>query len=678
MANTKAELGSREQPLRYRNQDYEALRSACLQEKRLFEDPEFPAEPESLGAFAIGAKASKITWLRPKDLIKNPEFILESADTTDICQGELGNCWFLAAMSSLTLEPKLFSYVVPEKQDFLEDYAGIFRFRFWQFGKWVEVVVDDRLPTKQKKLVYTRSASRNEFWSALLEKAYAKINCSYSSLNGGNVSEAMEDFTGGIAESIDVSSEPPEELWKAVNKALEKKPLVSCFIKVSNPKDIGQANKVGLVMGHAYALIATHVVQKGNDTVHLIRVRNPWGFVEYSGPWSDKSAEWTSFSGDERKQLKLDLKEDGEFWISCDAFSEYFTSIEVCRLNPELLDDRDSSWIITTHEGSWVPGSSAGGNTKLKTFFTNPQFQLVLKEEEEDEATEDTNSCTAVVELLQKSPRKEGCINFLYIAFHIFSKKGSALNRAFFTKNRPISDTGNHRNNRAVARRLCLPPGDYVIMPSTHLQNLEGNFYLRIFTKEKNEFREHGNFASSYTYIQPVMSAPPGFTSHLRDCFFQKAAEDNTLNSLQFQDLINSVFSEPRLHLTLETCRSLVFGVKTQSPGKLTLEETEPIVKWIQAMEDIYKAYSKDAEDPLSSFELPLALEEAGFELSNHVSQQLWLRYRTSDNTLTFSEFANCVSKLRKLFEIYNRDMQDIPPTQRRDINQWLVQFLAI
>jgi len=53
--------------------------------------------------------------------------------------------------------------------------VGIFRFNFWHFGRWVEVLVDDRLPTISGKLIYGQNLTQpNEFWVPLVEKAYAK------------------------------------------------------------------------------------------------------------------------------------------------------------------------------------------------------------------------------------------------------------------------------------------------------------------------------------------------------------------------------------------------------------------------------------------------------------------------------------------------------------------------
>lgn len=69
MDRARAEgLGSVQQAVRYLNQDFEALGQDCLQNRTLFEDPMFPAEPGSLGFKELApftAKTRGVEWKRP-------------------------------------------------------------------------------------------------------------------------------------------------------------------------------------------------------------------------------------------------------------------------------------------------------------------------------------------------------------------------------------------------------------------------------------------------------------------------------------------------------------------------------------------------------------------------------------------------------------------------------------
>ena len=76
-------------------------------------------------------------------------------------QGKLEDCWLLAATSCLATQPEILCHVLPPGQIFdpRGGYVGIFRFRFWHYGDWCEVVVDDYLPCINGKLAFIHSDS---------------------------------------------------------------------------------------------------------------------------------------------------------------------------------------------------------------------------------------------------------------------------------------------------------------------------------------------------------------------------------------------------------------------------------------------------------------------------------------------------------------------------------------
>ena len=57
--------------------------------------------------------------------------------------GGLGDCWFISSIAAIAEVSELRQKVIADDQHFSKDYCGIFHFRFWQKGSWVDVVVDE-------------------------------------------------------------------------------------------------------------------------------------------------------------------------------------------------------------------------------------------------------------------------------------------------------------------------------------------------------------------------------------------------------------------------------------------------------------------------------------------------------------------------------------------------------
>ena len=110
----------------------------------------------------------------------------------DMRQGMIGNCWFIAAMSSLAEEPGRLEAVF-QHEDRYEingiSINGIYAFNFWALMFPITITIDDRLPNKidnTGKMMFAKTGRDMSVWAPLIEKAFAKFHGTYEPLWAGN------------------------------------------------------------------------------------------------------------------------------------------------------------------------------------------------------------------------------------------------------------------------------------------------------------------------------------------------------------------------------------------------------------------------------------------------------------------------------------------------------------
>ncbi|XP_076024108.1 calpain-3b isoform X2 [Genypterus blacodes] len=696
------------------------LRDKYVHKKVLFEDPLFPADDSSL--YYNQKHPIKFEWKRPTEICQNPHFIIDGANRTDICQGELGDCWLLAAIACLTLNEKLLYRVIPPDQSFTHDYAGIFHFQFWRYGEWVDVVVDDRIPTLNNKLVFTKSFRKNEYWSALLEKAYAKLHGSYEALKGGNTLEAMEDFTGGVTEFFELSH-APKDLYQILKKALQRGSLMGCSIDVFSASEMESRTDLGLVRGHAYSIIGLEEcdVKEKDTKIRLIRLRNPWGVVLWKGAWSASSKEWSNISVADKDNLKKQTVEASEFWMSFDDFKKNFTKLEMCNLTPDTLeDDERQSWTVSVNEGRWVRGSSAGGCRNFPdTFWTNPQYRLQLYEVDDD-PEDGQKACTLVVALMQKGrrmQRNKGAKLFT-IGFSIYQVpeelcgENQHLQKDFFLYTASKAKCKTYINLREVTERFRLPPGEYVIIPTTFQPHQEGEFILRVFSEKNSTSEEAENTIASDQNQQDEKKKekPIVFVSdracankeiehegikgekkkakrlqpeeeteeekQFRAIYKQIAGEDMQICANELKEVMRNVLNKhggiKTQGFSLETCRSMIALMDTDGTGKLNLQEFKHLWKKIKEWQLIFTSFVKDKSCCISSFEMRNAVNKAGFHLNNQLYNIIAMRYADEHLNIDFDSFICCFVRLEGMFRAFNAFDKDGDGIIKLSVLEWL------
>jgi len=329
----------------------------------LFVDGSFP-HSTSASINRSGLKQVKLEhghpqWIPGRRLREGRWKLFDGIDPRDLLQGNIGNCWLIAAISAMAEFPEEIERLF--LRDGLKKGDGRYVVSIFNHKTNVieEVTVDEYIPCKPGRWwdteaePYFAQPNGNELWCLILEKAMAKVWGSYGELRGGCPSAAFRALTGHkkqILWEVDDS----KASWKKSTLADGKtsaftwpgsgkeslsrsdffKHLHECdqenFLMAASI-DGGREEKRsdGLVEGHSYTLISVAALTAEDGTrFRLVQLRNPWGDEdEWNGNWSDGHSLWKRYP-EVKRSLRPTFGDDGAFWMDFENFARIFT--EVC------------------------------------------------------------------------------------------------------------------------------------------------------------------------------------------------------------------------------------------------------------------------------------------------------------------------------------------------------------
>ncbi|MEQ2231960.1 Calpain-1 catalytic subunit, partial [Ilyodon furcidens] len=422
------------------------------------------------------------------------------------------------------------------------------------------------------------------------------------------------------------------------------------------------------------------VTYRGNPT-KLVRIRNPWGEVEWTGPWSDDSREWDYVDNSVKDRLHK-RSEDGEFWMSFSDFLREFNRLEICNLTADALQNTQmKKWNTALFGGEWRRGSTAGGCRNYPaSFWLNPQFKIKLQHPD----TPGKPDCSFLVALMQKDRRKkrqEGkdmeTIGFaLYeVPEEFVGKSGVHLKRDFFLTHASSARSEQFINLREVSSRLRLPVGEYIVVPSTFEPNKDGDFVLRVFSEKPAGSEELDNKVVADLPAETNVDESQ-IDAGFKNLFRQLAGADMEISLNELQTILNRIISKHKDLKTdgfsKEACRSMINLMDADGSGKLGLTEFHVLWQKITRYLTIFRQFDLDKSGTMCSYEMRMALESAGFKLNNHLFQLIILRYTEENMAVDFDNFVTCLIRLETMFKTFKNMDTDGDGEISLNFFQWI------
>jgi hypothetical protein len=264
---------------------------------------------EDIGGGGTGTVKDPDVLKEDKNTLKwsavNGSLFVDGVNGDDVQQGQIGDCYFAAAMAEV-------AHTHPEaiEKMFTKNADGTLNVRFWEQSgsgyKPVDVKIDGDLPLAWGGLRYAHARDNKELWVPLLEKAYAQWKGGYEAIGaGGNPGDVMTAITGKGSDYNWVSpSTNTDKLFKTIQDAMKagKSAAAVTYGEHSSVKYDG----TGVYADHTYSIWG---VSEENGK-KFIQLRNPWGEVEWTGEGKD-------------------TKDDGIFKMPMSEFIKYYEGVDI-------------------------------------------------------------------------------------------------------------------------------------------------------------------------------------------------------------------------------------------------------------------------------------------------------------------------------------------------------------